>query len=100
MNWYYAIEGRSQGPLTESSLKRLARGGTITPETLVWHPGLEAWEPLAKLRPELVAPAEKSKNAASILPDGKTARIPLPEPAGQQDAGVFKRIFGWGKKNG
>jgi hypothetical protein len=97
VNWYYAIEGRSQGPLTDSSLKRLARSGTIEPGTLVWHPGLEEWKPLEELRPELVTPADRS--AASLPPDGKTARVAPPDDSGQDGAGVFKRLFGWGRKS-
>lgn len=99
MNWYYATEGRSQGPLTESSLKRLAREGVISAGTLVWHPGLEEWEPLAKLKPEIVESLNKGVTARP--PDGKSGRIPLPEQGGQQaaEAGVLKRLFGWRRKN-
>ncbi|MCE9519218.1 MAG: DUF4339 domain-containing protein [Verrucomicrobia bacterium] len=88
--------GRAQGPHTESSLKLLAREGKISSGTLLWHSGLEAWEPLAKLQPEM---AEQMNISAASLPvAGKTDRIPLLIPKSQQDKGVIKRIFGWGKK--
>ncbi len=99
MNWYYAVEGRSQGPLTESSLKRLAREGVIVPETLVWHPGLESWDSLAKLRPEIVD--QMGKGAQAGPPGAKTGSVPLPLPTGRKgaEAGVLKRLLGWGKKS-
>ncbi len=97
MNWYYAIEGRSMGPVTESSLKRLARVGEINGGTLVWHPGLEEWESLARLQPEIAK--QMAKGAAPLPLTGETGRIPLLKPQAQEDKGVFKRIFDWGKKN-
>ncbi len=96
MNWYYATEGRSNGPLTESSLKRLAREGEISGGTLVWHPGLEEWEPLAKLQPAI---AEQLNKVARLVPvDGKTGSIPMLKPKTLEDKGGIKKFFGWGKK--
>lgn len=85
MNWYYAIEGRSTGPVTESSLKRLTREGVINGGTLVWHPGLEEWGPLEKLQPEIAGGSNKGAEA--------------PQTGIQNNSGVLKRLFGLGKKS-
>jgi hypothetical protein len=96
MNWYYDIEGRSNGPVTESSLKRMAREGEISVGTLLWHPGLEEWGTLAKLQPEI---AELLNKVAASLPlVGKTGSIPPLTPKTQEDKGGIKKFFGWGKK--
>lgn len=96
MNWYYTIDGRSQGPLTENGLKRLAREGTISGDTLVWHQGLEEWEPMSKLKPEIAEQA--AKGAVAHPPEVKAASNPPPPQALPQAPGAFKRLFRWGRK--
>jgi uncharacterized RDD family membrane protein YckC len=47
--WYYAENGRQSGPVSNAEfLKQISRGA-ITPETLVWHSGMSAWEPYGGL---------------------------------------------------
>ncbi len=43
MNWYYADQGQSIGPVTEEQFAELVRTGKIQPGTLVWREGLAAW---------------------------------------------------------
>jgi len=45
MDWFYAHEGKQLGPVSDADLAQLARGGTVTAETLVWHAGLTDWQP-------------------------------------------------------
>ena len=60
MNWYYAEGGEQRGPVSAEELAGLARAGTVTDQTLIWHEGLPAWEPFATHRatvaPDLPAP--------------------------------------------
>jgi uncharacterized RDD family membrane protein YckC len=49
MQWYYAINGQRQGPVSESDIERLAREGVIQPDTLVWRQGLPNWQPFSTL---------------------------------------------------
>jgi uncharacterized RDD family membrane protein YckC len=45
MEWFYAQSGRQNGPVSESDLLELSRGGVVTQETLVWHEGMSEWQP-------------------------------------------------------
>jgi len=45
--WHIAPGGRQEGPLTTSQLRAAVIAGTLTPDTLVWTPGMSAWEPAA-----------------------------------------------------
>lgn len=45
MNWYYALDGKKVGPVTEEEFQRLTAQGVITPQTLVWREGMADWEP-------------------------------------------------------
>ncbi len=122
MNWYYAIEGRALGPVTGERLVSLAAENAVDSETLIWHPGMEAWEPVWKARPETVGPLSKSALAQKAR--GSTDRIPLvtmgtpqaqtkaqaqaqamartrpqeEKPAAPAKAGFWSRLFGKGKK--
>lgn len=56
MNWYYAVEGRQVGPISEADWDGLVRAGTITPETLVWREGMANWQPFQEVQ-EVQSPA-------------------------------------------
>jgi hypothetical protein len=47
--WHYTIDGQRFGPLDDAALDRSIAEGTITPDTLVWREGLEAWTPLRQV---------------------------------------------------
>ncbi len=47
--WYYAVDGERQGPLTMSGLVALVEAGTIGSETLIWKPGFENWLPASSV---------------------------------------------------
>jgi hypothetical protein len=101
MNWYFAVEGHSHGPVTEQKLADMAREGQLGTDTLIWHPGLEEWEPVWKLRPEIVR--QLNKQAMARQARGSTDRIPLAETARPVESagsgqGVFKRLFGRRRK--
>jgi uncharacterized RDD family membrane protein YckC len=49
MDWFYAYEGKQNGPVSESALSELARAGTVTADTLVWHSGMADWQPYASV---------------------------------------------------
>lgn len=127
MNWYFEKEGISQGPLTEALLEeRVKKKDGVLAETLIWHPGMEDWEPVAKLRPQwlhtpapIPAPApvaplpppppqasapplaeaapQPKKPTSTLKPITANPKPPPAEPA-PQEAGFFKKLFGRGKK--
>lgn len=49
-DWYYAIEGASNGPVSEAEFEALVAAGTVRSDTLVWQEGMEDWLPYARAR--------------------------------------------------
>jgi hypothetical protein len=52
--WWYEMGGRQAGPVSQSALLQLVRGGELGPATRVWRSGMSGWEPLGHI-PELSA---------------------------------------------
>ena len=61
MEWYYAINNRQYGPVSEAALGERLRAGVITEDSLVWRAGLTDWQPLRTALPALtgVPPAHR-----------------------------------------
>ena len=101
MNWYYSVEGHATGPVSEEKLAEMARGGTVTRDTLIWQPSLSEWEPVWKLKPNLLnrpktsAVARQPKNATEHVP---AAVSEPPAPAPVPAKGIFSKLFGRKKK--
>lgn len=49
MEWYYAVGDKQMGPVADDEFKKLTAEGTIRPDTLVWHGGLDGWKPLREV---------------------------------------------------
>lgn len=43
-SWFYASDGKQQGPYPEIQLRELAARGTVKPDTLVWCEGMAGWQ--------------------------------------------------------
>lgn len=43
MTWYYAIDGRQLGPVSEDEFREKLAAGIIGPDTLVWREGMPDW---------------------------------------------------------
>ncbi len=101
-NWYYSAEGHATGPVSEQKLAELARGGVVSTDTLIWQREMEEWEPVWKLKPEIIEHLNKSAMARQAK--GSTDRIPIAEPVKAEAAteearpGIFGRLFGRTKK--
>jgi hypothetical protein len=48
-NWYFASEGKQQGPYGDAQLRDLIGRGTITADTLVWCNGMAGWQRAAEI---------------------------------------------------
>jgi heme/copper-type cytochrome/quinol oxidase subunit 2 len=48
-SWFYASEGKQQGPYPEIQLRELAARGTVTPDTLVWCEGMAGWQKASEI---------------------------------------------------
>ncbi len=66
--WYYVSgEKQQKGPITGEELERLVAQGVITPETLVWNPGLADWTAYREvMATEGTGPGEKEKPHCSF----------------------------------
>jgi len=51
MDWYYGEAGKQIGPIDEASFDALVGAGIVRDDTLVWRPGLPAWQKYQTLRP-------------------------------------------------
>jgi hypothetical protein len=43
-SWFFASEGKQQGPYPETGLREFIANGTVTAETLVWTEGMAGWQ--------------------------------------------------------
>ena len=43
-SWFFASEGKQQGPYPEAQLREFIANGTVTAETLVWTEGMAGWQ--------------------------------------------------------
>jgi uncharacterized protein DUF4339 len=43
-SWFFASQGKQQGPYPEAQLRELIANGTVTAETLVWSEGMSGWQ--------------------------------------------------------
>jgi uncharacterized RDD family membrane protein YckC len=43
MQWYYAINGQRQGPVSQTEFEQLVSSGQIMSDTLVWRQGMANW---------------------------------------------------------
>ena len=48
-SWFYASEGKQQGPYPEVQLRELAARGTVAPDTLVWCEGMAGWQKASEI---------------------------------------------------
>jgi hypothetical protein len=82
MNWFYALNGKQAGPVTEEELVNLYRSSTIFSDTLVWRDGMANWTALATAMPELFATTPDPQTPADGTPG--TPLIPV-SPIPSQD---------------
>lgn len=71
MNWFYAVDGQKNGPISDSQLDELLRSGTINRNTLVWCDGMANWQPLADARPGGFLPAAGTATGVKCVECGR-----------------------------
>jgi uncharacterized RDD family membrane protein YckC len=49
MSWYYGLDGRTQGPVEETALEKLALSGVIEWTTPLWRTGMTVWQPFGEI---------------------------------------------------
>lgn len=48
-SWFYASEGKQQGPYPEGQFRDLVAQGVVRPDTLVWTEGMAGWQKAAEI---------------------------------------------------
>jgi len=66
MSWYYALNGKQQGPVSDDELTQLVNAGTVRAETLVWKDGWPDWRAYGTVAPTI-------SGAATAMADADTA---------------------------
>lgn len=106
MNWYINNAGAAEGPKDDAVMAGLVREEKLTPDSLVWHTGLDAWQTVAQISPlwagGKVEPAVEKKTVADKRDPGARRlagpKAPTAEAAGEKPGGLLKRLFGFGRK--
>src|SRR5262249_2864739 len=81
--WFVGINDVPVGPIRLGEIRKRAMLGAVTPDTMVWRDGLEAWRPL-KTFPELLAVLEESVSSVRAAP------VPLLAPASTEEVPLAK----------
>ena len=48
-SWFYAAEGKQQGPFPDGQFRDLVAQGVVRPDTLVWTEGMAGWQKAAEI---------------------------------------------------
>lgn len=56
MEWYYAVNGKRVGPVSEANFAQLVANEAISGETLVWHKGMMEWAAWDTVAPQTTLP--------------------------------------------
>lgn len=64
MAWYYAEDGKQQGPVSDPEFESMVRQGEVRSDTLVWREGMGDWRPYGEVAPAPLATAEAEPNLA------------------------------------
>jgi uncharacterized protein (TIGR00266 family) len=54
-DWHYSTGAGTSEQVSEEQLRHLAYAGSITPQTLVWRPGMPGWVPASEVLPGIFA---------------------------------------------
>lgn len=106
MNWYINNAGAAEGPKDDDTMAELFRSKKLSLESIVWHSGLDAWQPLSQISPTWLGgnstPTAKAKNDdGKKRPDARRLagpKAPTTAPAEPKPTGLLKRLFGLAKK--
>lgn len=81
MNWYYAKNGKQEGPVPKQELRDLITRGEVSPGDLVWKEGMDLWTPAGEIADLAPQPEElPSSNTIGAGPGVTSAPPPPPAP--------------------
>ena len=89
-SWFYASEGKQEGPFSADQFRDLVSQGVIQADTLVWSEGMSGWQKASEIPGLLPA-----TGAPAIQPRGGSARSGT-EPGASPGAGNSSRTMDTG----
>ena len=79
-SWYFAREGKQQGPVSLAALNRLAAESKLQPGDLVWKQGHPDWVPASTI-PDILFPASQPRQQPSVRRMPASASVSATTPA-------------------
>jgi hypothetical protein len=89
-SWFFASQGKQQGPYPEAQLREFIANGTVTAETLVWTEGMAGWQKAGDI------PGLRSGTSGPPVVPGAGAVLGSGAPAGgslSADLGIWDFIW-------
>ena len=82
MEWYYAKNGKQEGPVSAESLQSMIVSGAVAPTDLIWREGMAEWTPAGQVAEfsggGIVAPPGGSQIPQGGVPQpGQVAGAPV-----------------------
>jgi len=74
-SWFYASEGKQEGPFSESQFRDFVTRGVVQAETLVWTEGMSGWQKASEIQGLLPAGAARPAVAPSNAQSGYIAEV-------------------------
>jgi len=78
--WFYAVDGDRQGPVSAAELKKLADAGNLKAGDLVWKEGMADWAPAKSIKGLFTAAATPATAPAPARIEEPARPRPRPEP--------------------
>jgi len=70
VDWYYAKEGQTVGPIAEEDIPGLVRSGEVHSDTLIWHDGLPSWTAYGQLTKDATRKPSRRRIRMATRPGG------------------------------
>ena len=79
MDWFYAKDGKQEGPVDLATLQAKLQSGDLRPTDLVWKEGMAEWTAVEKV-PEVSTPVPPEvPSSAAVTPAGSEPGAPVIE---------------------
>jgi len=88
--WFYAIDDKQLGPVSNKDLVQKLSRGEISRETLIWSEGMTNWAPLSSMEEEL------HKSNKGIKSDQDLSVVPQTSPTKETKTESPSNASGWG----
>jgi hypothetical protein len=72
-SWFFAADGKQQGPFSEAQFRDFIARGTVTSDTLVWSEGMAGWQKAGEIPGLLVAagsPPPMTQSGGAVMSGG------------------------------